>query len=74
MAITLKDTTSKVKSNLVGAIIGAGAGFLIAQKVVKTEKTWLLIAISVVGGVGGAMVQSNMKAKASQPTAQTVKK
>ena len=61
-----------LKSNPIGAIAGAGAGYLVATKLVKTEKMWMTIAIAVVGGLVGAMVQSNMKAKKGMPTASTV--
>jgi outer membrane lipoprotein SlyB len=61
-----------LKSNPIGAIAGAGAGYLVATKLVKTEKMWMTIAMAVVGGVVGAMVQAKMKAKKSVPTATTV--
>ena len=63
---------AKIKSNPVGTGVGAVAGYLIATKLVKTEKMWMTIAIAVVGGLVGAMVQSNMKAKKGMPTASTV--
>jgi outer membrane lipoprotein SlyB len=62
----------KLKSNPIGTLAGAGAGLFVATKLVKTEKMWMTIAISVVGGVVGAMVQANMKAKKGVPTATTV--
>ena len=36
----IKGTITTVNSNLVGAAIGAGTGFLIAKKGAKLEKTW----------------------------------
>ena len=41
---------------------------------VKIENMYLKIGSALVGAYIGATVQSNMKAKASVPTAQTVKK
>lgn len=71
----MKKVTEQIgnlKSNPIGAIAGAGAGYLVATKLVKSEKMWMTIAIAVVGGILGAMVQSNMKAKNGMPTATTV--
>lgn len=65
---------STVKSNPVGLIVGAGAGFLIAKKVVKTDKVIVLVAVTAVTAILGAMAQSKMHAKKSEPTAATVKK
>ena len=62
----------KLKSNPIGTLAGAGAGYLVAKKLVKTDKMWMTLAITVVGGVVGAMVQANMKAKKGVPTATTV--
>ena len=62
----------KLKSNPLGTLAGAGAGYLVAKKLVKTEKMWMTLAITVVGGVVGSMVQANMKAKKGVPTATTV--
>ena len=68
----MKDTVAKLKNNPMGLILGAGAGFLVAKQLVKTEKMWVLVAVTVAGGVAGAMVQANMKAKKGVPTATTV--
>jgi hypothetical protein len=68
----MKDTVAKLKNNPMGVVLGAGAGFLVAKQLIKTEKMWVVIATAVVGGVAGAMVQASMKAKGSQPTASTV--
>ena len=70
----VKETLAVAKNNPIGLVAGAGAGYLAAKKLIKTEKTWVLVATIAVGAVVGAMVQSKMKAKASQPTAATVKK
>lgn len=68
----IKDNVAKVKNNPLGAIAGVGAGYLVATKLVKTEKMWMKVVISLVGGVAGAMVQAKMKARKGVPTAQTV--
>lgn len=62
----------KLKSNPLGTLAGAGAGYLVATKLVKTEKMWMTLAITVVGGVVGAMIQANAKARKGVPTATTV--
>jgi outer membrane lipoprotein SlyB len=68
----MKEQIAKIKTNPVGTGVGAVGGYLIATKVLKTEKLWMTIAVAVVGGVVGAMVQANMKAKKGMPTASTV--
>jgi hypothetical protein len=69
----INETLTKVKANMVGSIIGAGAGYLVAKRVIKTEKMlWTGLTI-VAGIVVGAMISSNMKAKSGVPTASIVK-
>lgn len=65
---------STVKSNMIGALVGGVAGFYTAKKAIKTEKKWAIALSVLVGAVAGAMVQSKIGAKASTPTATTVKK
>jgi F0F1-type ATP synthase assembly protein I len=72
MANQLRTLGAKAQNNPLGLLVGAGAGFLVAKKLIKTQKTWVLVATSIVGAVAGVLVQSKMKAKASQPTAKTV--
>lgn len=67
----IKDNVAKIKNNPVGAVVGAGAGYLVATKLVKTANIWLQVGIAVIGGVTGALVQSKIKARKSQPTAST---
>lgn len=69
----MKDQISKVTSNPIGAIAGAGIFWYGAKKMGNVQNNWALIAIAVVGAVVGANLQSKMKAKASQPTAATIK-
>ena len=74
MANFVGETFAKAKSNPLGLILGAGAGYLVAKKAIKTQKTWVLIAVTVVGAIGGAMVSSSIKAHKSQPTKTTIKR
>lgn len=70
----MKEQISTMKNNPVGLVVGAVGGYLVATKLVKTEKLWVKIAIAVVGGVAGAMVQAKIKAKKGVVTAETIKK
>jgi outer membrane lipoprotein SlyB len=70
--IKLNETVSTAKSNVMGLILGAGAGYLVATKAMKTEKMWVKVASAVVGGVVGSMIQSKMSAKKGVPTATIV--
>ena len=74
MANQVNEIIGKAKNNPLGLILGAGAGFLVAKKVVKTEKLLMVIASSLVGAIAGVLVQSKIKAKKSQPTNATVTK
>lgn len=68
----MKEQFNKIKSNPIGLLVGAGAGFLVATKGIKTDKMWVKVVSAVVGGVAGAMVQSKIKAKRGVPTASIV--
>ncbi len=67
-------TVSTVKNNFVGAIVGAGLGFLANKKVIKSDKTWVKIVSVVVGAALGATAQSKFFAKKGAPSAASVKK
>jgi hypothetical protein len=69
----MKQTIAKVQSNIGGSLIGGVAGYLVAKNVVKTDKMWTTALVVALGVIAGAMVQSNMKAKASMPTPATTK-
>lgn len=69
----MKQTIAKVQSNIGGSVIGGVAGYLVAKNVVKTQKMWATGLVVALGVIAGAMVQSNMKAKSSAPTASTMK-
>ena len=56
-----------------GAIAGGVLVFWVAKKYGNVSNMWMLGVATLVGVVGGAMVQSSMKAKASVPTATTTK-
>lgn len=68
----MKEEVKKITSNPLGLVVGAGVGFMVAVKAIKTEKMWIKVVSAIVGGVAGAMIQSKIKAKASQPTAKIV--
>jgi hypothetical protein len=71
----MKKVTEQIgnlKSNPIGTLAGVGAGYLVAKKLIKTDKMWMVVVVSVLGGFAGAMVQSKMKAKKGMPTATTV--
>jgi outer membrane lipoprotein SlyB len=70
----IKKNVEKLKSNPLGAALGAGAGYLAATKLIKTEKLWLKIVSAIAGAVVGAVVQAKMKAKKGVPTIATVAK
>lgn len=64
----------KLKSNPLGAVVGAGAGYLAATKLIKTEKLWLKIVSAIAGAVVGAVIQAKIKAKKGVPTVALVVK
>lgn len=70
----MKEQVKKIASNPIGALVGAGAVYFGVKKFANVENKWVLIGLTIVGGVVGAMVQSKMKAKAGAPTAVTVGK
>lgn len=69
---TMKENVAKVTGNPIGAIVGGAAAFLAAKKLGKVENKWVLIGLTVVGAVAGALVQAKMKAKKGAPTSTTV--
>lgn len=72
--VKVKETNSTVKNNVVGAIVGAVGGWLIAVKAIKTENVWFKGGLALVGAVAGAITESKIKAKKGVPTAKTVGK
>ena len=68
MANQIKTLVAKAQNNPLGLLVGAGAGFLVGKKLIKTHKVWALVVSSVVGGIAGVLIQSKMRAKAGQPT------
>lgn len=69
---TVKEQIAKLTSNPVGSLVGVGAGYYVAKKLIKTDKMWMVVVVSVLGGVAGAMAQAKWKAKKGVPTATTV--
>jgi outer membrane lipoprotein SlyB len=70
----LKTATNKVKANVIGTIAGAGITYFAVKKYTGISKTYLVVAIAVLGGVAGAYAQSAIQAKKSAPGKATVKK
>lgn len=69
---SLKAIGSSLKSNPVGLVAGAAAGYFGAKKLGKISNKWALIGLTVVGAIVGATIQGKIKAKKSAPTAATV--
>lgn len=74
MTQLVKDQAAKVKGNLIGGVVGAGAAFWAAKKFGKVENKWALAGIAVVGLLLGANVQAKIAAKKSMPKPADVKK
>ena len=70
---TISTHVAKITANPLGSIVGGIAGFYAAKKIGKVTNVWLLTGIAALGVIAGAMVQSNVKAKASTPTPATIK-
>jgi len=68
----VRENVARIKSNWIGGAAGAIGGFLVAKKVAKTQKTWILIGSAVVGAVAGAVIQAKIAAKKGAPTKKTV--
>ena len=62
---------AKVKNNVVGAVVGAGAFYWASGKYANVSKMWLKVGIALVGAVVGANVQGMIKARKGAPTAET---
>ena len=74
MANVLKNSTDKVKGNLLGAAAGGVLVWWASKKYMGVEKMWLRAGLTLVGAVAGAYAQSMVKAKASAPKAADTKK
>ena len=70
----MKKQIQNITANPVGSAVGVVGGWMVATRVLKSENIWVKLASAVVGGVVGAMVQSNIKAKKGVPTATVVAK
>jgi F0F1-type ATP synthase assembly protein I len=68
----MKEQVTKITNNIPGTLIGAGVVYFGVKKFANVENKWVLIGLTVVGGLAGAMVQAKMKAKAGAPTAEIV--
>jgi len=70
----MKNVVSKVTSNPIGAVAGAAAGFFGAKKLGGIHNMWALAGAAIAGAVGGAYMQSAIKAEKGAPTAASVNK
>tara|TARA_R110000868_G_C10734992_1_gene751915 strand:+ start:63 stop:284 length:222 start_codon:yes stop_codon:yes gene_type:complete len=68
---TVNTQISRLTSNPIGSLVGAGAGYYVATKLMRTQKMWMTVTITIVGALVGAGVQSRMGKKGA-PTAATV--
>lgn len=71
---SIKEVGANLKSNALGAVVGALAGFFGTKKLAKVQNKWVLVGATVLGAVVGATIQSKFKAKKSAPTVATVTK
>jgi|694.fasta_scaffold12328_12 outer membrane lipoprotein SlyB len=69
---TINVQLNRIMSNPVGGIVGGVAGYYAATKLMRSQKMWITVSVTVVGVVVGSLVQANMKAKRSLPTSTTV--
>jgi|APGre2960657404_1045060.scaffolds.fasta_scaffold00147_43 hypothetical protein len=65
-------TIKKITNNPVGSIGGAILTYWMFKKFSSINNKYLLIGLTVVGAIAGASIQSDMKAKKSVPTKETV--
>jgi outer membrane lipoprotein SlyB len=70
----VKNVTSKLKSNYIGTIAGAGLAFWAAKKYGKISGTWKLVGIAAVGAIAGAYIQGGISARLSTPKQTDIKK
>jgi hypothetical protein len=69
----LKNVSSKVKTNVVGSIAGAGLTWWAAKKYANVSGIWKLTSLAIVGAIAGAYIQSGIVAKRSTPKKSDVK-
>lgn len=70
----IQTQVSRMSNNPLGAAAGATVGYYAAKKLMKTEKMWIIVAVTVVGASLGATALSKLKAAKGQPTAADAKK
>tara|TARA_R100000908_G_C3641055_1_gene77280 strand:+ start:160 stop:393 length:234 start_codon:yes stop_codon:yes gene_type:complete len=58
-----KTAISLVKTNYIGAVAGAGISYYAIKKKTSITKMWMVVGLSLLGGVAGAYAQSMIKSK-----------
>jgi hypothetical protein len=69
----LKNVSSKVKTNLVGTIAGAGLTWWAAKKYANVSGVWKLGSLVILGAIAGAYIQGGVTAKLSTPKKSDIK-
>ena len=69
---TITNQINKITSNPVGAVVGGVAVWYGAKKFANVSNMYVLGLATIVGVIGGAMIQANMSKKGA-PTAATTK-
>ncbi len=60
---TGKTALALVKTNAIGAVAGAGVTYYAIKKKTSISKMWMVVGISLLGGVAGAYAQSKLRSK-----------
>lgn len=73
MAGIIKSNVSKIQTNPISAVAGAGAGYWVMKKYGRTTSWVMLSLAAVVGGLIGANVSSMVKTKMNAPSKKDLK-
>lgn len=63
----MKNLVNNLKSNPIGAVVGAGTLFWASKKYMGVSNTWARVGVALVGAFAGAYAQKTVSAKMSQP-------
>lgn len=70
--VEIKKNVAKIKTNFIGAGLGALAFYFGAKKYGKVSNKYALVSLGVAGLLVGAMAQQKIVAKKGAPTKETV--